>query len=56
MMVNGEAEELGEPPRSLLPKSPTGIKGFDENAGGVREDRLALGGRRRTARKPETDR
>ncbi|MEP7368136.1 MAG: ATPase domain-containing protein, partial [Dermatophilaceae bacterium] len=34
MMSSAEVEDLGDQPRSLLPKSPTGIKGFDEITGG----------------------
>ena len=34
MVTNADVEDLGEQPRSLLPKSPTGIKGFDEITGG----------------------
>ncbi|MEP7035623.1 MAG: circadian clock protein KaiC [Actinomycetota bacterium] len=33
-MSSAEVEDLGDQPRSLLPKSPTGIKGFDEITGG----------------------
>ena len=33
-MTNADVEDLGEQQRSLLPKSPTGIKGFDEITGG----------------------
>jgi circadian clock protein KaiC len=34
MVTNADFEDLGEQPRSALPKSPTGIKGFDEITGG----------------------
>jgi circadian clock protein KaiC len=34
MVTNADVEGLGEQPRSLLPKSLTGIKGFDEITGG----------------------
>ncbi|MEO8518026.1 MAG: circadian clock protein KaiC [Dermatophilaceae bacterium] len=34
MVTDAGVGELGEHPRSLLPKSPTGIKGFDEITGG----------------------
>ena len=33
-MTNAGVEEMGGHPRSLLPKSPTGITGFDEITGG----------------------
>ncbi|HEX7537606.1 MAG TPA: circadian clock protein KaiC [Dermatophilaceae bacterium] len=33
-MTNAEVEDLGEQPRSPFPKTPTGIKGFDEITGG----------------------
>ena len=33
-MTNVEVEDLGEQTRALFPKSPTGIKGFDEITGG----------------------
>jgi circadian clock protein KaiC len=34
MVTNAEVEDLGEQPRSPFPKTPTGIKGFDEITGG----------------------
>jgi circadian clock protein KaiC len=34
MVTIADVEDLGEQPGSLLPKSPTGIKGFDEITGG----------------------
>mgnify|MGYP001794085557 CR=1 FL=1 len=34
MVTDVDLEDLGEQPRSLLPKSPTGITGFDEITGG----------------------
>ncbi|HYO18495.1 MAG TPA: circadian clock protein KaiC [Dermatophilaceae bacterium] len=34
MVTNAEVEDPGEQPRSLFPKTPTGIKGFDEITGG----------------------
>jgi circadian clock protein KaiC len=34
MVTNADVEDLARQPRSLLPKSPTGIKGFDEITGG----------------------
>jgi circadian clock protein KaiC len=34
MVTNADVEDLGGLPHSLLPKSPTGIKGFDEITGG----------------------
>ena len=34
MGTNADVLDLGEQPRSLLPKSPTGIRGFDEITGG----------------------
>jgi len=34
MVSNADVEDLGEGPRLLLPKTPTGIKGFDEITGG----------------------
>jgi circadian clock protein KaiC len=34
MVTNADVVDLGGQPRSLLPKSPTGIKGFDEITGG----------------------
>ncbi|MEO8519163.1 MAG: ATPase domain-containing protein, partial [Dermatophilaceae bacterium] len=34
MVTNLDLEDQGGQPRSLLPKSPTGIKGFDEITGG----------------------
>jgi circadian clock protein KaiC len=34
MVTNAELEDLAAHPRSLLPKCPTGIKGFDEITGG----------------------
>jgi circadian clock protein KaiC len=34
MMTNAGVEDMGGQPRSLLPKSPTGITGFDEITGG----------------------
>jgi circadian clock protein KaiC len=33
-VTNADVEDLGEQTRSLFPKSPTGIKGFDEITGG----------------------
>jgi circadian clock protein KaiC len=34
VVTNADVVDLGGQPRSLLPKSPTGIKGFDEITGG----------------------
>jgi circadian clock protein KaiC len=34
MVTNADVVDLGEQPRSRLPKSPTGIRGFDEITGG----------------------
>lgn len=34
MVTNADVEDLGEQPRSPFPKTPTGIKGFDEITGG----------------------
>jgi circadian clock protein KaiC len=34
MVTNADVEDHGEHPRALFPKSPTGIRGFDEITGG----------------------